>query len=131
WPLYLAQKGYVPTTVRNMMTNTILFIKHMQCSFQAVSKLRVSDFNKLLYELKMLQSNVHKHVVVHWQKVKKKKSALLPADGTFGKEHCQLMGYLSILTGHRAIVFTSMTRNQVNFADCWGGGKKYRILVSI
>ncbi|KAI3364703.1 hypothetical protein L3Q82_011491, partial [Scortum barcoo] len=58
---------------------------------------------------------------------------LLPADGTFGKEHCQLMGYLmgylSILTGHRAIVFTNMTRNQVNFADCWGGGKKYRILV--
>ncbi|KAI3356667.1 hypothetical protein L3Q82_003302 [Scortum barcoo] len=114
WPLYLAQKGYVPTTVRNMMTNTILFIKHMQCSFQAVGKLRVSDFNKLLYELKMLQSNVHKHVVIHRQKVKKKKSdqvvaatkevtfmkaakkkipellTLLPADGTFGKEYCQL-----------------------------------------
>lgn len=74
WPLYLAEKGYLPTTVRNMMTNVTLFIRHMKCSFQAVSKVRSPDFNKLLYELKMLQMNVHKHVVVHRQKVMKKKT---------------------------------------------------------
>ncbi|XP_060936784.1 uncharacterized protein LOC133013759 [Limanda limanda] len=77
WPLYLTEKGYLPTTVRNMMTNVTLFIRHMKCSFQAVSKVRSSDFDKLLYELKMLQMNVHKHVVVHRQKVMKKKTVQL------------------------------------------------------
>lgn len=60
---------------------------------------------------------------------------LLPGDGTFGKQHCELMGYamgyLSILTGHRPVVFTNMTRQQVLAADTWAGGKKFQILVSI
>ncbi|KAE8299705.1 hypothetical protein D5F01_LYC02118 [Larimichthys crocea] len=43
-------------------------------------------------------------------------SELLPADGSFGKEHCELMGYLMgylcILTGHRTIVLSNMTHDQ-------------------
>ncbi|TKS64996.1 hypothetical protein D9C73_027526 [Collichthys lucidus] len=132
YPVYLAQKGYVPTTVRNMLTNITLFIKHVKCSFQAASKVKSTDLDKIIYEIKTLQGNVHKHVVVHRQKVVKKKTEGLPADGSFGKEHCELMGYLMgylcILTGHRAIVLTNMTRDQVTSADCWAGGKKYRIL---
>ncbi|KAE8277833.1 hypothetical protein D5F01_LYC24132 [Larimichthys crocea] len=133
YPVYLAQKGYVPTTVRNMLTNITQFIKHVKCSFQTASKVKSTDLDKIIYELKTLQGNVHKHVVVHRQKVVKKKTEVLPADGSFGKEHCELMGYLMgylcILTGHRAIVLTNMTRDQVTSADCWAGGKKYRILV--
>lgn len=58
WPLYLTQKGYVPTTVRNMMTNVMLFIKHRQCSFPIVAKLGQTGFQKVIYELEQLQSNV-------------------------------------------------------------------------
>lgn len=56
------------------MTNITLFIKHVQCSFQAVSKVKSTELDKIVYELKMLQKNVHKHVVVHRQKVVKKKT---------------------------------------------------------
>lgn len=60
---------------------------------------------------------------------------VLPGDGTFGKKRCVLMGYamgyLAILTGHRPVVFTKMTRQHVLAAETWAGGKKFRILVSI
>ncbi|KAM3619972.1 uncharacterized protein V6R79_016567 [Siganus canaliculatus] len=133
WPLYLAQKGYAPTTVKNMMNNVILFIKHVECNFRSASKLKVADFQKLQYEMKTLQSELHKHVVVHRQKVLKKKTQALPGDGDGGQEHCHLMGYLmgylTILTGHRSIVLVNMSCENVFQADSWSGGRKYRILV--
>ncbi|KAM7412329.1 hypothetical protein PAMA_022011 [Pampus argenteus] len=119
--------SYVPTTVRNMLINITLFIKPVKCSFQAVSKLKSTELDKIIYELKTLQSNVHKHVVVHQQKVLKKKTEFLPANGSFSMGHGELMGYLM---GYLCpIVLTNMTRDQVTSADCWAGGKKYRILV--
>ncbi|KAM3584920.1 uncharacterized protein V6R79_002563 [Siganus canaliculatus] len=133
WPLYLAQKGYAPTTVKNMMNNVILFIKHVECNFRSASKLKVADFQKLQYEMMTLQSELHKHVVVHRQKVLKKKTQALPGDGDGGQEHCHLMGYLmgylTILTGHRSIVLVNMTCEHVFQADSWSGGRKCRILV--
>ncbi|KAM3619670.1 uncharacterized protein V6R79_011633 [Siganus canaliculatus] len=156
WPLYLAQKGYAPTTVKNMMNNVILFIKHVECNFRSASKLKVADFQKLQYVMKTLQSELHKHVVVHRQKVLKKKTQslvgarqeveflrvakkripelfqALPGDGDGGQEHCHLMGYLmgylTILTGHRSIVLVNMSCENVFQADSWSGGRKYRIL---
>ncbi|KAM3585381.1 uncharacterized protein V6R79_016410 [Siganus canaliculatus] len=132
WPLYLAQKGYAPTTVKNMMNNVILFIKHVECNFRSASKLKVADFQKLQYEMMTLQSELHKHVVVHRQKVLKKKTQALPGDGDGGQEHCHLMGYLmgylTILTGHRSIVLVNMTCEHVFQADSWSGGRKCRIL---
>lgn len=56
------------------MTNITMFIRHVKCSFLVVSKVKSTEFDKILYELKMLQANVHKHVVVHRQKVVKKKT---------------------------------------------------------
>ncbi|KAM3619424.1 uncharacterized protein V6R79_007896 [Siganus canaliculatus] len=126
---YLAQKGYAPTTVKNMMNNVILFIKHVECNFRSASKLKVADFQKLQYEMKTLQSELHKHVVVHRQKVLKKKTQALPGDGDGGQEHCHLMGYLTILTGHRSIVLVNMSCENVFQADSWSGGRKCRILV--
>lgn len=52
-----------------MMNNVKQFIKHVQCSFAAESKLLPADFPKILYELKQLLANVHKKVVIHRQKV--------------------------------------------------------------
>lgn len=72
--MYLQKKGYVATTVRNMLNNAVGFIRHIQCSFASESKLRSADFPKLLYEFKLLMANVHKSVVVHRQKVTKKKT---------------------------------------------------------
>lgn len=41
-----------------------------------------------------------------------------------------IMGYLCILTGHKSIVLTNMTKeNVVNF-DCWNHGERFQVLVS-
>lgn len=57
-----------------MMTNITMFIKHVKYSSQGVTKVTSTEFDRILYEVKMLQANVHKHVVVHRQKVTKKKT---------------------------------------------------------
>lgn len=41
-----------------------------------------------------------------------------------------IMGYLSILTGHRAVVLTNVTKENVKSAEVWHGGKRFQILVS-
>lgn len=58
-----------------MMNNVVGFIRHVQSSFTRESKLRSSDFPKLLYELKQLMAGVHETVVIHRQKVTKKKTS--------------------------------------------------------
>lgn len=50
-------------------------------------------------------------------------------------DHCKvmgyIMGYLAMLTGHRSIVFTNLTKeNVVNF-EMWNHGKRFQVLVSI
>lgn len=58
----------------------------------------------------------------------------MPGDGSYAKQHCQLMGYLmgyiSILTGHRSVVLVNMSSEQVQHAESWSNGTKFRILVS-
>lgn len=49
--------------------------------------------------------------------------------------HCMLqgyiMGYLIMLTGHRSVVLTNMTREHVRSHDSWKNGARFQILVSI
>lgn len=74
WPLYLANKGYAPTSVKNMLNNVWQFLKHVNTSFLRESKLRDKDFTKLFYELKRIQSEVTRKVVVHRQGVLRRKT---------------------------------------------------------
>lgn len=67
--MYLLQKGYAPTSVRNMLANIVMFFKHIEASFQSDSKLKQRDFRKFFYEMKRIQADVQKKEVVHWQKV--------------------------------------------------------------
>lgn len=39
-----------------------------------------------------------------------------------------IIGYLCILTGHRSIVFTNMTKENVVNCDIWNHGKRFLVL---
>ncbi|XP_038550420.1 uncharacterized protein LOC119891063, partial [Micropterus salmoides] len=157
WPTYLVQKGYAPSSMKNMLTNVIMFFKHIENSFLTQSKLKQNEINKILYELKRIQAEIQRTLVVHRQKVLRRKtddqlhatqeSAFMTAarenipklferlesSGNQENEHSKLMGYimgyLCILTGHRSVVLTNMTKeNVVNFV-CWNHGKRFQVLV--
>ena len=48
----MVQKGYVPSTMKNMMTNMIMFFKHIEISFLGQSKLEQNELQNILYTLK-------------------------------------------------------------------------------
>ena len=70
----MVQKGYLPSTMKNMITNVIMFFKHIEISFLGPSKLKQNEIQKIVYELKRIQAEVQKTLVVHRQKVLRKKS---------------------------------------------------------
>ena len=41
-----------------------------------------------------------------------------------------ILGYLCILTGHRSIVFTNLTNENVINCESWNHGKRFLVLVS-
>ncbi|KAK5605275.1 hypothetical protein CRENBAI_017077 [Crenichthys baileyi] len=65
FPQYMANKGYAPTTIKNMLCSVVLFLKHVELSFQKDSKLSQKQLSKILYEIKRLQSHVMKKVDEH------------------------------------------------------------------
>ncbi|MEQ2257733.1 hypothetical protein ILYODFUR_037805, partial [Ilyodon furcidens] len=157
FPHYMTNKGYAPTTIKNMLCSVVLFLKHVESSFQKESKLSQKQLSKILYEIKRLQSDVVKKVTVHRQKVlhKKTENELHAAVETKFMAAAQkripkllkhldkhpnvksphnklmgyIMGYLAILTGHRSVVLTNMTKDMVSSADSWKNDTRFRILV--
>ncbi|XP_078019778.1 uncharacterized protein LOC144459464 [Epinephelus lanceolatus] len=157
WPAHLFQKGYAPTTVKNMLTNVVMFLRHTENSFEKASKLKKKDFATLQYEIKRIMADVQKKMVVHRQKVLRHKTdnqlgaveekkfmitarkkipklfESLAGNGSQQNEHSKLigyiMGYLSMLTGHRSIVLTNMTKEHVMNFETWDHGKKFHVLV--
>nr|XP_046245078.1 uncharacterized protein LOC124059268 [Scatophagus argus] len=145
WPTYLKHKGYAITTIGNMLFNVTRFLTHVENKFQSVSKLRTKDLVNMIYEIKRVQKEVRRDVVVHRQKVKrcKTKNQLGPSvenhflmaakntiptlldsvkkDQHLEAEHIKLMGYLMgylcMLTGHRSVVMTNMTKENVLHAE--------------
>lgn len=77
YPAYLKSKGYVPTTIKNMVINVVSFYKHVEHAFLKLSKLKTEDFGRVLYELKRLQAEIRRDVVVRQQRVKQKKTGEL------------------------------------------------------
>ncbi|GLD45488.1 uncharacterized protein AKAME5_000000100, partial [Lates japonicus] len=75
WPLYLANKGYAPTSIECMLRNVKEFLKRVENSFRKDGKLNENDFSKLAHELKRLQAEVAKEVTVHWRGVLCRKPA--------------------------------------------------------
>lgn len=59
----------------------------------------------------------------------------LTSSGHQGDEHSlvsgYILGYLCILTGHRSIAMTNMTKESVAGCVSWNRGKLYQVLVSI
>ena len=60
--------------MKNMMTNVIMFLKHIEISFLGQCKHKQNELQKILYELKRIQAEVKKTLVVHRQKVLRHKS---------------------------------------------------------
>ncbi|XP_049456923.1 uncharacterized protein LOC125903812, partial [Epinephelus fuscoguttatus] len=142
---------------QNMMTNVVMFLRHTESSFEKASKLKKKDFATLQYEIKRIMADVQKKMVVHRQKVLRHKTdnqlgaveekkfmitarkkipklfESLAGNGRQQNEHSKLigyiMGYLSMLTGHRSIVLTNMTKEHVMNFETWDHGKKFQVLV--
>ena len=59
----------------------------------------------------------------------------LACDGSQHNEHSTLMGYimgyLAMLTGHRSVVLTNMTKEHVTNFETWNHVKRFQVLVSI
>ncbi|XP_027140793.1 uncharacterized protein LOC104938579 [Larimichthys crocea] len=156
YPNYLKNKGYMPTTIRNMTLNIVSLYKHVKNVFLEESRLKVEDFDRVLYELTRLQAEIRRDVVVRQQRVKRQKTnnqldseqelsflyaakrripMLMDAidkDGYQRDQHSTLMGYLMgylcVISGHRSVVLTSMTKEHVANADQWNDGTRFQIL---
>ncbi|XP_071319573.1 uncharacterized protein [Trachinotus anak] len=157
YPSYLKNKGYMPTTIRNMMINIVSLYNHVKNVFLEESRLKVEDIDRVLYELTRLQAEVRRDVVVRQQRVKRLKTnnqldseqelsflyaakrripMLMDAidkEGFKKNEHSTLMGYLMgylcIISGHRSVVLTSMLKEHVANADQWNNGTRFQVLV--
>ncbi|CAL9694046.1 unnamed protein product [Knipowitschia caucasica] len=70
YPTYLGQKGYKSTTMKNMITNVIMFLRHVSKRFPRQTRLRPAEASNIEYELQRIQ----REVLVHRQKVLKKQS---------------------------------------------------------
>ncbi|KAE8283666.1 hypothetical protein D5F01_LYC19069 [Larimichthys crocea] len=156
YPNYLKNKGYMPTTIRNMALNIISLYKHVKNVFLEESRLKVEDIDRVLYELTRLQAEIRRDVVVQQQRVKRQKTnnqldseqelsflyaakrripMLMDAidkDGYQRNQHSTLMGYLMgylcVISGHRSVVLTSMTKEHVANADQWNNGTRFQVL---
>ncbi|KAM8749867.1 uncharacterized protein AB9X84_014519 [Acanthopagrus schlegelii] len=157
FPNYLKNKGYMPTTIRNMMLNVVSLYNHVKNVFLEESRLKVEDIDRVLYELTRLQAEIRRDVVIQQQRVKRQKTnnqldseqelsflyaarrripMLMDAidkDGLEKTEHSTLMGYLMgylcIISGHRSVVLTNMTKEHVANADQWNNGTRFQVLV--
>lgn len=156
FPNYLKKKGYMPTTIRNMLLNVVSLYNHVKTVFLEESRLKVEDIDRVLYELTRLQAENRRDVVIQQQRVKRQKTnnqleseqelsfldaakrtipLLMDAmeKGTFKQnDHSTLMGYLMgylcIISGHRSVVLTSLTKEHVANADQWNDGRRFQVL---
>lgn len=65
----------MPTTIRNMTLNIVSLYKHVKNVFLEESRLKVEDFDRVLYELTRLQAEIRRDVVVRQQRVKRQKTS--------------------------------------------------------
>ncbi|XP_038550742.1 uncharacterized protein LOC119884412 [Micropterus salmoides] len=143
--------------MKNMLTNVTMFFKHIEKSFLSKGKLKQNELKTILHELKRIQAEIQRLRVHSRQKRLCRKtddqlhavqqSAFMTAarenipklfeqlesSGNQKNEHSKLMGYimgyLCTLTGHRSVVLTNMTKeNVVNFV-CWNHGKRFQVLI--
>uniref|UniRef100_A0AAV2JRN4 Uncharacterized protein n=1 Tax=Knipowitschia caucasica TaxID=637954 RepID=A0AAV2JRN4_KNICA len=153
YPTYLVNKGYKSTTIKNMITNVIMFLRHVSKRFPRQTRLRPAEASNIEYELQRIQRDIQREVLVHRQKVLKKKSAdqldamdsvrfLARAKTAIDEILCRkdpdelhglgmgyILGYLAIVTGHRAVVFHHTTKESVQEADSWKSGTRFQVLV--
>ncbi|KAE8277197.1 hypothetical protein D5F01_LYC24966 [Larimichthys crocea] len=137
YPNYLKNKGYMPTTIRNMTLNIVSLYKHVKNVFLEESRLKVEDFDRVLYELTRLQAEIRRDVVVRQQRVKRQKTNnQLDSEQELSFLYAakrripMLMGKTPVRPGgHRSVVLTSMTKEHVANADQWNDGTRFQILV--
>ncbi|XP_024134832.1 uncharacterized protein LOC112150608 [Oryzias melastigma] len=142
-----------------MLMSVSGFFNHVQHSFMLQSRLSNSDIGRAQYELKKLRSYINRDVVPRQQKFKRVKTSILPRaseevhfldtakqripqlfesllsydNAALVTEHNLLMGYimgyLSIISGHRSTVIREMEASDVMDADSWNNGRVWQILV--
>ncbi|KAI3367082.1 hypothetical protein L3Q82_008117 [Scortum barcoo] len=108
--------------------------------FLQSSKLTGADINRVVYELKRLKAGGLQGRGGPPPKGEFRRlfhdlstCTCTSGTGTTKNEHATLMGYimgyLCIISGHRAVVLTNMLVDHVSAADSWRGGRRFQILV--
>uniref|UniRef100_A0AAV2MG99 Uncharacterized protein n=1 Tax=Knipowitschia caucasica TaxID=637954 RepID=A0AAV2MG99_KNICA len=157
YPTYLVNKGYKSTTIKNMITNVIMFLRHVSKRFPRQTRLRPAEASNIEYELQRIQHPAGSACSQAKGPQEKVSSILFTADQldprdsvTFldrakraideiicRKDPDELHGlgmgyilcYLAIVTGHRAVVFHHVTKESVQEADSWKSGTRFQVLV--
>ncbi|XP_077385464.1 uncharacterized protein LOC144023655 [Festucalex cinctus] len=157
YPKYLCEKGFAPTTIKNMLLNCRGFLQHVQAKFQQRSKLRRTDFDNCYYELKSMLAEVQRGLAAYRQRVLARKSSdrlsaqdvlhfmdtackripelleKLAQEGPDKQAHVlvqgYLMGYLALLTGHRLVVLQNLCTQDVMKCHGWHRGQRYMLLI--
>ncbi|MEQ2242072.1 hypothetical protein ILYODFUR_032062, partial [Ilyodon furcidens] len=157
FPWYLAKKGYAPSTIAFALDTVTQFLEHIMTGFQMSSKITQKQLSKLCSEMKRVQAEMTINMGVHSQKVLPKKTEIddnAAKNNTFLtaarkniptllqrldktpnviRDHNRLMGYflgyLAIVSGHRSVVFTSMTKGDVVVAGNTKSKRRFHIMV--
>ena len=74
WTRYLNERGYQVSSIKNMLLNVVHFFRHVEHAFLEESLLTSTDVQKILYELKRMQSDVGAKLVSHLQQVMRHKT---------------------------------------------------------
>uniref|UniRef100_A0AAV2M2N7 Uncharacterized protein n=1 Tax=Knipowitschia caucasica TaxID=637954 RepID=A0AAV2M2N7_KNICA len=129
-----------------------MFLRHVGKRFPRKTRLRPAEATNIEYELQRIQRDIQREVLVHRQKVLKKSANQLNATDSItflaraktaiGEILCRedpdevhglgmgyILGYLAIVTGHRAVVFHHTTKESVHNADSWKSGTRFQVLV--
>ncbi|KAE8289507.1 hypothetical protein D5F01_LYC11209 [Larimichthys crocea] len=72
YPNYLKNKGYMPTTIRNMALNLVSLYKHVKNVFLEESRLKVEDIDRVLYELTRLQAEIRRELAYENRRLRMK-----------------------------------------------------------
>ncbi|KAI3366574.1 hypothetical protein L3Q82_009183 [Scortum barcoo] len=143
YPTFLKEKGYMPTTIKNMMINVTQLYKHIDHSFQQCSRLTGADIQSgagkagtssiPAQELAFLAAAKRRVPQLFHDLSTSSTGGTTTTTTTTQNEHAKLigyiMGYLCVISGHRAVVLTNMLVDHVFAADSWRDGRRFQILV--
>ncbi|KAL6482388.1 hypothetical protein MHYP_G00104680 [Metynnis hypsauchen] len=120
WPAVLRQQGYTANSIKNMLLNVNLVIRHIKTVQPEMSGLSKEQFESILLQKKKLQKDNSQRIKAQQQTVKWKASNMIqkkPHAKLFKLLLGDLTSYLTILTSHHPVVLINLKKDKVQVAE--------------